>query len=176
MAKGDKRDYVDNFAAEWKRTRPEIDVDGQMGVLRIIRIANYWERRLGQISAAYGLKIGQFNVLTALRRLDPQPLAPKDLMKTTLFSSGALTPILDKLEEKGLITRLPDPHDRRGTLAAMTDKGREIIDAAINDRVRENLDLASTLTKPERDALSELTRKLLVSLEFGFPKNENDGS
>lgn len=160
-------DYIDRFIDEWSRSRPGTDVAPQAGILRIIRIANRLERRLAQISAAHDLNVGQFNVLTALRRLDPTPLAPKQLMQATLFSSGALTPILDKLEQKHLVRRLADPNDRRGVLVALTDKGRQVINAALAERERENLELANVLSKEEQEAFSRLARKLLMALEGG---------
>lgn len=162
-----KTDSIDRFVEEWSRSRPEADVRPQAGILRIIRIASGLERRLAQIARAHGLNIGQFNVLTALRRLDPTPLPPKQLMRATLFSSGALTPILDKLEQKQLVRRLADPHDRRGILAALTDRGRQAIDGALAERERENLALASVLSKEEQDTFSRLARKLLTALEEG---------
>lgn len=158
-------DYIDRFIDEWSRSRPGADVASQAGILRVIRIASRLERRLAQISAAHGMNVGQFNVLTALRRLDPTPLAPKHLMQATLFSSGALTPILDKLEQKHLVRRMEDPNDRRGVLAALTDEGRHAIDMALAERERENLTLTNVLSKEEQETFFRLARKLLLALE-----------
>ena len=46
-----------------------------------------------------------------------------------MLTSSGTTKRLDKLEQAGLIAREPDPQDRRGVLIALTDKGREAIDA-----------------------------------------------
>jgi len=162
-------DYIDRFIEEWSRSRPGTDVAAQAGILRMIRIASRLERRLAQISGAFDLNVGQFNVLTALRRLDPTPLAPKQLMQATLFSSGALTPILDKLEQKHLVRRLTDPDDRRGVLVTLTNKGRHVIDAALAERERENLALANALSKEEQETFSRLARKLLIAVEGKQP-------
>ena len=44
-----------------------------------------------------------------------------------MLTSSGTTKRLDKLEDAGLITREPDPNDRRGTLIALTDKGLALI-------------------------------------------------
>ncbi len=41
---------------------------------------------------------------------------PSELARHTGLTSGAATAMLDRLEKAGLITRQPNPHDRRGTL------------------------------------------------------------
>jgi DNA-binding MarR family transcriptional regulator len=47
--------------------------------------------------------------------------SPTELAKYTGLSSGATTAMLDRLEKSGLIERLPNPDDRRGTLISIVD-------------------------------------------------------
>lgn len=39
------------------------------------------------------------------------------------LDSGTLTPVLKKLEEKGLVTRARDPQDERNLIVALTERG-----------------------------------------------------
>src|SRR4051794_41954481 len=56
-------------------------------------------------SARHGLDVPSFDVLAALRRAGaPYQLTPTALMRTALVTPGALTPRLDRLGGKGLIT------------------------------------------------------------------------
>lgn len=41
------------------------------------------------------------------------------------LTTGAITAILDRLERKGCLRRVPDPHDRRRVLVEITEKQRE---------------------------------------------------
>ncbi|MBS1880450.1 MAG: MarR family transcriptional regulator [Actinobacteria bacterium] len=41
------------------------------------------------------------------------------------LTTGAVTAVLDRLEEKGYVRRVPDPDDRRRILVEVTDKHRE---------------------------------------------------
>ena len=64
-------------------------------------------------------------MLAALRRAgDPYELSPGALLTQTLVTSGTMTNRIDRLEGKGLVARLPDPHDRRGVLVRLTAEGR----------------------------------------------------
>jgi DNA-binding MarR family transcriptional regulator len=86
-------------------------------------------------------------------------------METTMLSSGGMTKRLDRLDGAGLIERLPDPSDRRGTLIRLTRRGKAIIDKAIETHARNEDDLLRALTASDRRVLDDLLRKLLVGLE-----------
>ena len=88
------------------------------------------------------------------------------LFNSVILSSGAMTNRLDGLEAMALVERLPDPSDRRGRLVALTDKGRELVDAAVTDHLENEEHLLSGLDADEREHLAALLRKLLLSKPF----------
>ena len=64
-------------------------------------------------------------MLAALRRAGaPYELSPGRLLRETLVTSGTMTNRVDRLAARGLVTRLPDPNDRRGVLVRLTRAGR----------------------------------------------------
>ncbi|MBL9033528.1 MAG: MarR family transcriptional regulator [Rhodospirillaceae bacterium] len=158
-------DFVDRFALEWRRTRPEIDVTGVAGLLRVLRLAAHLDRELALLCVHQGLKPGQFQVLAALRRRDPQPLTATELAAAAILTSGAMTPILDKLEAQGMIRRQADDADRRARCVSITAKGRGIIDRALDLRMARHRELNGVLDGDERAALASILRKLLLAVE-----------
>lgn len=74
-----------------------------------------------------------------------------------------MTKRLDGLERAGLVERQPDPTDRRGRLVALTDHGREVVDAALLDHLDNEQRLLGAPDPGEREQLAGLLRKLLVS-------------
>ena len=56
-------------------------------------------------------------------------MRPTDLTAQLMLTSSGTTKRLDRLERAGLVSREPDPSDRRGTLIALHGAGRERIDA-----------------------------------------------
>ena len=88
---------------------------------------------------------------------------PSDICKSLGVDGGAITRMLDRLEKKELITRSPDPSDRRSLLIAVTDKGREVIDRAMPLAVNAQKELVSALTDDEIQQLKQTLRKILVA-------------
>jgi DNA-binding MarR family transcriptional regulator len=155
-------DFIDRFGGEGPRSRPEIDLGGAAGLLRVMRLAAFLEREL---AASCAVKPGQFQVLTALRRRDPLPMTAGELARASILTSGAMTAVLDRLEEEGLIRREIDSEDRRARRITITEKGRSLIDRALEQRMARHRALNAALTLEEREALSDILRKLLIAVE-----------
>ena len=159
-------DHMDRIVAQWRRERPELDVAAIGSFGRLFRAAQLADQALSEGIAPYGLHPGWFDLLAALRRSGkPYELNPTTLMETTMLSSGGMTKRLDRLDEAGLIERLPDPSDRRGTLIRLTRRGKVTIDKAIETHARNEDGLLRSLTASDRRILDDLLRKLLAGLE-----------
>lgn len=76
--------------------------------------------------ALYGLNPTEFAVLELLYHKGDQPI--QVIGKKILISSGSITYVVDKLEQKGYAVRRGCPKDRRVTYAAITQKGRELME------------------------------------------------
>jgi DNA-binding MarR family transcriptional regulator len=85
------------------------------------------------------------------------------------LSSGAMTNRLDRMEAAGLIRRLPDPHDRRGTLIEPTKEGHATWDSTSGTQARRAAMIASVLEPDEREELHRLLRHLMRA----FPDKEH---
>ncbi len=159
-------DAVDKILAQWQRERPDLDVS-PMGVIgRMGRLAKHLERAIQETFSEFGLTVGEFDVLAALRRSGhPYHLSPTELFNTLMVSSGTMTHRIDRLEESKLVKRIPDPSDRRGTQIELTDKGFYVIEKAVEDHVVNEDRILEVLEASEREALVQLLRKFLASFE-----------
>ncbi|MGD1895831.1 MAG: MarR family winged helix-turn-helix transcriptional regulator [Phormidesmis sp.] len=159
-------DPVDKILAQWARERPDLDVSPMGLIGRTTRLANYLRKAIGQTFAEFGLLPGEFDVLATLRRSgSPYQLSPTELFKSMMVSSGTMTNRIDRLESSALVRRIPDPGDRRGTLICLTDKGFELIDAAVTAHVANEHRILEALDDSEKEALAQLLSKLLLSFE-----------
>lgn len=156
------QDFIDRFDVEGPRSRPGIHVGDTAGLLRVMRLAAFLERDL---AASCAVKPGQFQVLAALRRRDPLPMTATELARAAILTSGAMTAVLDRLEEQGLIRREIDADDRRARRITITEKGRNAVNRALDQRMAQHRALNAALTLEERDALSDILRKLLIAVE-----------
>ena len=160
-------DEVDRIVDEWNRVRPELDVSPTHTLQRITRLSLLQSASFARVFAAHGVSFGEYLVLAALRRAGPPyRMNPTALFNSVVLSSGAMTNRLDGLEALGFVERLPDPNDRRGRLVALTEKGRELVDAAVVDHLENEQRLLGALDAAERDQLAGLLRKLLLSEPF----------
>ena len=163
-----ERDGVDLILEQWRRERPELD-SSPIGVIgRISRLARELEQRLEPVYREHGLEPGWHDVLATLRRSGPpHRLRPSEFASTLMLTSSGTTKRLDRLEQAGLITRAPDPDDRRGTLITLTAAGRELIDSVTEAHLDNERRLLSALTDEEQRQLADLLRKLRLGLPPG---------
>ena len=161
-----KPDRVDQILAQWQRERPDLDVS-PMGIIgRMGRLAKHLERAIQETFSEFGLNVGEFDVLAALRRSgQPYQLSPTELFNTLMVSSGTMTHRIDRLEQAELVKRIPHANDRRGTLIELTDKGFNVIEEAVEAHVVNEHRVLSVLEESEREALAQLLRTFSVSFE-----------
>ena len=158
-------DTVDQLVTEWKQERPELDVDAMQVVGRIIKLGKVLEKRASSVLKESGIHYTDLDVLATIRRSGkPYQLAPKQIMDSVLLTSGAMTALLDRLTKLELIYRASDNKDARIKLAGLTPKGIIVIDKAIKIRFDEANLSVSIFNETESLALSELLRKLLISI------------
>jgi DNA-binding MarR family transcriptional regulator len=160
-------DEIDRIVEQWNRVRPDLDVSPTHTLQRITRLSLLQGVSFARVFAPHGVSFGEYLVLAALRRAGPPyQMNPTRLFNSVILSSGAMTNRLDRLEEMGLVERRLDPTDRRGRLVALTDRGRELVDAAVRDHLENEERLLQALDAEEREQLAALLRKLLLSLPF----------
>lgn len=159
-------DSVDAIVGEWQRQRPDLDTDAKHVTGRIVRLASLFQQAYADTFTPLGLNEGDYGVLAPLRRVGPpHELTPTELAKHRMITSGGMTAALDRLQRKGFVTRVSNPADRRGSLVRLTDDGRRVTDAAMEQHVLTEQRLVSHLDPGERTTLSNLLRKLLLSID-----------
>jgi DNA-binding MarR family transcriptional regulator len=110
-----------------------------------------------------------WQVLTNLMLGGDTPRSPSDLASTLMVTTGAMTNVLDRLEEAGLTRRLRNPADRRSVIVEATDSGVALWYAAVNELGAQEAAVVSVLTASEQRQLNGLLRKLLAG--FGDADN-----
>ena len=87
----------------------------------------------------------------------------KEIGSRLYLDSGTLTPVLKRLEQKGLITRQRDDKDERVLIVSITKEGDELKDKAVEIPVK----MAGCVSLEPQDAaeLYRLLHKLLAGFE-----------
>jgi DNA-binding MarR family transcriptional regulator len=159
-------DEVDAIVIAWQRVRPDLDLLPLHVLSRVTRLAKHLDRARRTAFAEHDLEASEFDVLAALRRSgEPYVLSPGQLVAQTLVTSGTMTNRVTRLVEKGLVERLPDPHDGRGVQVHLTDDGRMRVDQALAALLLRERLLLGDLDEGERDTLAALLRRVLSPLD-----------
>lgn len=159
-------DRAANAARQWRIERPDIDafpmeVLGRLGDLALIIARD----QTNPLFSRFGLQPGEFDVLATLRRSgSPHTLTPTALYEAAMISSGGMTARIDRLEKAGFIERRKHPTDRRGTLVALTEEGRALIDEVLPVHVENERTILAALSETEQSTLNSLLAKLLAGL------------
>ena len=158
-------DEVDLLVAAWRRERADLDLAPVEVFSRIGRLARLLDRARRQAFTAHRIEPWEFDVLAALRRAGaPYELSPGRLLHETLVTSGTMTNRVDRLAERGLVARLPDPADRRGVLVRLTADGRTTVDAAFEELLAQERTLLAALPAAHRATLAALLKTLMTPL------------
>ena len=158
-------DAVDLILEQWARERPDLDCS-PMGVIgRITQLQREVFLAQRATFSRHGLDAPSFDVLAALRRAgEPYQLTPTALMRTALVTSGAITQRLDRLEQRGLITRERSDADGRAVVVTLTEAGRQALDDALPDHLATERDMLAGLSDAEQRQLAGLLRRFLIAL------------
>ena len=105
----------------------------QEAVLAIVRTADVLKRRW-RVAEEFGVTGQQYNVLRILRGSHPEPLPTMEIASRMIENTPGITGLLDRLEEKGLVSRARDAEDRRCSRCSITDKGLKLL-AQMDDHV-----------------------------------------
>jgi DNA-binding MarR family transcriptional regulator len=122
-------------------------------------------RRLQSGPAFRDLPVNEYDVLFTLSRCPSGWLRQNELNDNVLLSQSSLSRLVERLEKRGLVERMPAPDDGRGVLVKLTDEGAQLQKQIGREHVREIAQLvAPALTAAEQRELLRLTEKLRTSL------------
>jgi len=141
--------------------------------LRSIRLLaecfHAFERQSGaNIRCRTGLTPSQFDIIATLG--NTCGMSFKELGERTLITKGTLTGVIDRLEEKGLVTRVPQIEDRRSTLVKLTAAGDAEFHRVFSQQIAFGKQSFVNYDAQDFDALDRELTKLHANLTGSEPK------
>jgi len=143
---------------ELKQTRFKDEY--QKAMLNIIFTGNWLEVGASQVLKQYDLSSQQFNVLRILRGSSPKPLNLLDIQERMMDKMSNATRLVEKLRQKGLLTREQCDSNRRKVEIEITEKGKALLLELDPIMEKSQQEIMKKLTKAEAATISALLDKL----------------
>ena len=126
----------------------------------------------GQLRRDGGLSFVQFQILAICGDDPSSPKSMTDLADRLVHSKSGLTYQVDRLEQAGLVARVPSGRDERGVDVTLSPKGAAVLQRVLPGHTEEVRDvLVDALDGPERDELTRLLRRVLRHLRSRPPRS-----
>jgi DNA-binding MarR family transcriptional regulator len=121
-------------------------------------VARQLRHRSARTLAPWDISPSHSRALAVLQRHGVMRLS--ELAEHLRIAARSTTEVVDALEERGLIDRQPDPHDRRATLVTLTDDGTRVGNAIQQARADETAAFFSALNAEDQAELTRILRTL----------------
>jgi MarR family 2-MHQ and catechol resistance regulon transcriptional repressor len=139
---------------------------------RALESSTYWQmvqaavrvkHDLGRLAETYDLTTMQVFTLCSL--IPDEDMAMNRLSHLLACDASNVTGIVDRLVQRGLITRAECETDRRVKVISLTEKGGKLREVMIDEIVSSRPATMSALTSEELDQLDHLLTKTLARQE-----------
>ncbi len=129
-------------------------------ILWLLKQAFYFSlTTVNEAVSEHGVSTAQIGVL---RQLSNEPgLSGAELARRLLISPQGVQLALTSLEKRGLVQRKRDPAHGRILQAFLTDRGRKVAAAVVNDAVAAHDRVFGVLTEAEQATLRELLSRVV---------------
>ncbi len=146
------------WTQRWGRGSQPVAMASATSIMRVqqLLITDY-----DAIVGRHGLSFARYEALVLLAFSRDGRLGMSKIGQRLMVHPTSATNIIQRLAAQGLVERVPNPDDGRGTLAVITPAGRDAMEAATSDLVAARFGLGM-LTPQEHEQLFELLRKVRV--------------
>lgn len=121
------------------------------------------DRLLDRHLVDHGVTAAQFKVVLLISQ--ERASSPADLVRLLSLDSGAMTRMLDRLEQKGLLIRERSHEDRRQLRLTLTEAGKALGVQVPQIAADATNDLTGCLSRSELDEFQRLLKKMLMAAD-----------
>lgn len=162
----ERTDWIDELLAGWQREYPELDTSPLPPLVRLARLAILIQKFQDDVLEPFELTPSDYAVIAALRRAGGDyALNPSQLYNLLQRSSGGMTKIVNRLEQRGSVKRMPDPEDRRGSRVSLTPDGLALQDRVFQAFLVASHELLADYPADRRQEADQMLRELLQLFE-----------
>jgi DNA-binding MarR family transcriptional regulator len=157
------------IAPDFEQRYPGASPTATETAMNLVRTADLLVKNIAELVQPFGLSPSSALVLGILAD-SAAPLPPNQIAERLIISRATVTGLLDSLERRGYIRRLPHATDRRMLLIELTDTGRQV---AHDFRLlvhRHQKSWLAALDQDEQQQLIQLLHRLQAALAEPSPE------
>ncbi|HJQ44173.1 MAG TPA: MarR family transcriptional regulator [Jatrophihabitantaceae bacterium] len=122
-------DPIEQAAQLWERHWPDEEDQVYAAMRAVTSIMRAQQLLIAELDATlrpYGITFSRYEALVLLAFSREGSLPLSKIGERLQVHATSVTNVIDRLEAAGLVRREPNPRDGRGTLAVLTDEGRDV--------------------------------------------------
>ncbi|MFB6467849.1 MarR family winged helix-turn-helix transcriptional regulator [Cytobacillus sp. Hz8] len=116
------------------------------------------QERMKMELTEFSLNLTEFSVLEVLYHKDKQTI--QQIVNHVLISSGSMTYVIDKLEQRGLLNRMSCPDDRRAIHIALTNGGQQLMEKIMPKHWKFVNDLFEPFNEEKKTIFIDMLKKI----------------
>jgi DNA-binding MarR family transcriptional regulator len=155
-------DPIGEAGRQWRKHWGVDPVAAMMAVTSVMRVQQIWLARLNETLERFELSFARYEALMLLFLSRKGALPLGKIGSRLQVHPTSVTNLIDGLERIGYVDRVPHPSDRRTTLAAITDRGRRVAEAA-TEALNARRFGTPPLTDDELDTITRVLRRLRLA-------------
>jgi DNA-binding MarR family transcriptional regulator len=155
-------DPIERAGELWEQHWPDEDpavFDSMRAVTSIMRAQQILIAELDSLLRRYGITFSRYEALVLLVHSANGSLPLSKIGERLQVHATSVTNVIDRLEGAGLVRREPNPRDGRGTLAVVTDDGRQVAAKATAELNAARFGMTA-LDRPGMQEVFRLLRRL----------------
>ncbi len=129
-------------------------------VVNLFVAADYLRQRFDKVCAESGITHTQYNILRILKGAYPSGHPRCEIMVRMIERAPDTTRLLDRLEQQGLIERIRSQEDKRLSIARITPKGLDVLNATAPRFNAVWDEISCKMSRAESMMLAEICEKL----------------
>jgi MarR family transcriptional regulator, multiple antibiotic resistance protein MarR len=157
-AVADRRSFADRRPAD--RSANATRLARRHGIIRLVnRVRVELIDALDRELAKFDISAAQLIVLASVASEEAD--SPARLCKSISYDPGAMTRMIDRLEQKGLVRRVPNPDDRRAMNLELTSAGKALYPQLLEAKETVQAQFLRGFGKAEVQALESFLNRML---------------
>ena len=162
-------DPIERAGALWEARWPDEHEDVYASMRAVTSIMRAHQILIAELDASlrpFGVTFSRYEALVVLSYSRDGALPLSKIGERLQVHATSVTNVIDRLESAGLVRREPNPADGRGTLAVITDEGRDVAAKATADLNASRFGLSALTTADLRRVFTVLRSLRLGAGDF----------